>query len=67
MVARERADVTKELDKISQNVVTVALEKSQDLIKSVLVYFIIFILVIFFAPFAIGYRIGKKVAKKQAD
>jgi len=65
MVARERANVTKELDKISQNVVAVAFEKTQALIKGTLFYFIILILVIFFAPFAVGYQIGKKVTRKK--
>lgn len=61
IVNHERELFAQDLDKISQDVVTLALEKLIQLIKSTIVYFILFILVIFFAPLGLGYILGKKV------
>ncbi|MCY9851160.1 chemotaxis protein [Vibrio mediterranei] len=67
IVNQERVLFAQDLDKISQDVVTLAVEKLIQLIKSTIVYFILFILVIFFAPLGLGYILGKKVqARKES-
>ncbi|MDG3086828.1 chemotaxis protein [Vibrio hannami] len=64
MVSEQRALMTKDLDKLSKDVVSLAIQELTRLIKDVLIYFILFVLVIFFAPFGLGFFIGKKVGKK---
>ena len=65
IVAKERAQFTQDLDRVSQDVVALAIDKLMDLIKGVIIYFILFILVVFFAPLGIGYWLGKRTAVKQ--
>lgn len=60
IVNSERELFAQDLDKISQDVLTLAVEKLIQLIKSTIVYFILFILVIFFAPLGLGYALGKR-------
>ncbi len=71
MVARERAEIAliisaerekfaQDIDKVSQDVITLAIDKLVELIKSTIVYFVIFIVAIFFAPLALGYMLGKR-------
>lgn len=60
VVAEQRAMLTQDMDKLSKDVVILAIQELTKLIKSVLIYFILFVLVIFFAPFALGYFVGKK-------
>lgn len=71
MVARERAEIAliisaerekfaQDIDKVSQDVITLAIDKLVELIKSTVVYFVIFIVVIFFAPLGLGYMLGKR-------
>lgn len=78
MVARERAEIalivsaerekfTQDLDKVSQDVLTLAMDKLVELIKSTIIYFVLFIVAIFFAPLGLGYLLGKRsVVKKSA-
>lgn len=77
MVARERAEIaliisaerekfTQDLDKVSQDVLTLAMDKLVELIKSTIVYFVLFIVAIFFAPLGLGYLLGKRSAVKKA-
>lgn len=78
MVARERAKVAlilsaerekfaQNLDTISQDVITLAMDKVVELIKSTIIYFILFIVAIFFAPLGLGYMLGKRSAVKKAS
>lgn len=65
IVNSERELFAQDLDKISQDVLTLAVEKLIQLIKSTIVYFILFILVIFFAPLGLGYALGKRARVKK--
>ncbi|WP_234494211.1 chemotaxis protein [Vibrio maritimus] len=65
IVNSERELFAQDLDKISQDVLTLAVEKLIQLIKSTIVYFILFILVIFFAPLGLGYALGKRAQVKK--
>ncbi|USD66076.1 chemotaxis protein [Vibrio sp. SCSIO 43136] len=62
VVAEQRTLMTEDLEKLSKEVVALALQELTKLIKGVLIYFILFVLVIFFAPFGLGYFVGKKVS-----
>ncbi|MEZ8166569.1 chemotaxis protein [Vibrio tasmaniensis 1F-187] len=64
IVTSERELFTQDLDRVSQEVVVLAIDKLMDLIKGVIIYFILFILVVFFAPLGIGYWLGKRTANK---
>ena len=64
IVTSERELFTQDLDRVSQEVVVLAIDKLMDLIKGVIIYFILFILVVFFAPLGIGYWLGKRTASK---
>ncbi|MGB1320476.1 MAG: chemotaxis protein [Vibrio gallaecicus] len=65
IVSKERAQFTQDLDRVSQDVVVLAIDKLMDLIRGVLIYFILFILIVFFAPLGIGYWLGKRATVKQ--
>lgn len=65
IVSQEREKLTQDLDQVTQNVLTLAVDKAIDLIKSTIIYFILFILAIFFAPLGLGYFLGKRSAIKQ--
>ncbi|MDD9196459.1 chemotaxis protein [Aliivibrio sp. S3MY1] len=65
IVSQEREKFTQDLDKVSQDVLTLAVDKIIDLIKSTIIYFILFILTIFFAPLGLGYFLGKRAAIKK--
>jgi len=64
IVTKERALFTEDLDRLSQDVVTLAIDKLMELIKSTIIYFVLFILVVFFAPLSVGYWLGKKSGNK---
>jgi hypothetical protein len=64
IVTSERELFTQDLDRVSQEVVVLAIDKLMELIKGVIIYFILFILVVFFAPLGIGYWLGKRTANK---
>ncbi|MCG9551908.1 chemotaxis protein [Vibrio sp. Isolate31] len=64
IVTSERELFTQDLDRVSQEVVVLAIDKLMALIKGVIIYFILFILVVFFAPLGIGYWLGKRTANK---
>ena len=64
IVTSERELFTQDLDRVSQEVVVLAIDKLMELIKGVIIYFILFILVAFFAPLGIGYWLGKRTANK---
>ncbi|KLV02111.1 chemotaxis protein [Photobacterium aphoticum] len=73
MVARERQEIaliidqqrtqfTQDINQASQEVVDLAMTKLIELIKSTILYFVLFIGVIFFAPLGLGYYLGKRSA-----
>lgn len=64
IVSEQRQMLTQELDQVSQDVLTLAMDKLIELIKSTIIYFILFILAIFFAPLGLGYMLGKRSAVK---
>ncbi|MEZ8155800.1 chemotaxis protein [Vibrio splendidus] len=64
IVTSERELFTQDLDRVSQEVVVLAIDKLMALIKSVIIYFILFILVVFFAPLGIGYWLGKRTINR---
>ncbi|CAH7133445.1 Methyl-accepting chemotaxis protein [Vibrio chagasii] len=64
IVTSERELFTQDLDRVSQEVVVLAIDKLMELIKGVIIYFILFILVVFFAPLGIGYWLGKRTDNK---
>jgi len=64
VVAEQRAILTQDMDKLSKDVVSLAIQELTEMIKGVLIYFILFVLVIFFAPFGLGYFVGKRVQTK---
>ncbi|MEZ8119764.1 chemotaxis protein [Vibrio splendidus] len=64
IVTSERELFTQGLDRVSQEVVVLAIDKLMALIKSVIIYFILFILVVFFAPLGIGYWLGKRTINR---
>ncbi|WP_428775173.1 chemotaxis protein [Vibrio sp.] len=73
MVARERSEIaqiidserdklTQDLDRLSQQLVNLAMDKLIELVKSSIIYFIAFFIVIFLAPLILGYALGKRAA-----
>ena len=64
IVTSERELFTQDLDRVSQEVVVLVIDKLMELIKSVIIYFILFILVVFFAPLGIGYWLGKRTINR---
>ncbi|USD41957.1 chemotaxis protein [Vibrio sp. SCSIO 43135] len=64
IVATEREKFTQDIDKVSQDVLTLAMDKLVSLIKSTIIYFVLFIIAIFFAPLGLGYMLGKRAAVK---
>ncbi|OLQ89579.1 chemotaxis protein [Vibrio ponticus] len=62
IISHEREQLTRDLDHVSQQVVNLAMDKLIELIKSTILYFVLFILVIFFAPLGLGYMLGKRSA-----
>ncbi|MFN1618657.1 chemotaxis protein [Vibrio rotiferianus] len=62
IITNEREKFAQDLDHVSQEVVNLAMDKLIELVKSTIIYFILFILVIFFAPLVLGYTLGKRSA-----
>ncbi|ABZ77374.1 conserved hypothetical methyl-accepting chemotaxis protein [Shewanella halifaxensis HAW-EB4] len=74
MVARERAAAAVDLEQISQNAVEVVFQELTKTLKSLILYFVLFLLVVFFAPLGLGVWLGKRMqikklngSKKQID
>ncbi|PMH40607.1 chemotaxis protein [Vibrio sp. 10N.286.49.B3] len=65
IVTQQRTELVNDLDQASQNMIALAVDKLIQLIKSTIIYFILFILVIFFAPLGLGYALGKRAKKGQ--
>lgn len=64
IITHEREKFAQDMDRVSQEVVNLAMTKLIELVKSTIVYFILFIAAIFFAPLGLGYVLGKRSAVK---
>ncbi|MEK2059477.1 chemotaxis protein [Vibrio parahaemolyticus] len=64
IITHEREKFAQDMDRVSQEVVNLAMTKLIELVKSTIVYFILFIAAIFFAPLCLGYVLGKRAAVK---
>ncbi|HCE3217832.1 TPA: chemotaxis protein [Vibrio parahaemolyticus] len=64
IITHEREKFAQDMDRVSQEVVSLAMTKLIELVKSTIVYFILFIAAIFFAPLGLGYVLGKRAAVK---
>ncbi|HBH7918333.1 TPA: chemotaxis protein [Vibrio parahaemolyticus] len=64
IITHEREKFAQDMDRVSQEVVNLAMAKLIELVKSTIVYFILFIAAIFFAPLGLGYVLGKRAAVK---
>lgn len=68
MVARERAAVAVDLEQLSQHTVEVVFQEITKTLKSLILYFVLFLVVVFFAPLGLGVWLGKRMQlKKQAN
>ncbi|MCL1148011.1 chemotaxis protein [Shewanella marinintestina] len=65
MVARERAAAAVDLEQISQNAVEVVFQEITKTLKSLILYFVLFLVVVFFAPLGIGVWLGKRMQVKK--
>ncbi|QIR15615.1 chemotaxis protein [Shewanella aestuarii] len=66
MVARERVAAAANLDDISKHTVEVVFKELTNTLKSLILYFVLFLGVIFFAPLGLGVWLGKRMALKRA-
>ena len=64
IISHEREKFAQDLDHVAQEVVNLAMDKLIELVKSTILYFVLFIGVIFFAPLGLGYMLGKRSAVK---
>ncbi|MFW1208266.1 chemotaxis protein [Vibrio parahaemolyticus] len=64
IITHEREKFAQDMDRVSQEIVNLAMTKLIELVKSTIVYFILFIAAIFFAPLGLGYVLGKRAAVK---
>ncbi|EPS4449552.1 chemotaxis protein [Vibrio parahaemolyticus] len=64
IITHEREKFAQDMDRVSQEVVNLAMTKLIELVKSTIVYFILFIAAIFFAPLGLGYVLGKRAVVK---
>ncbi|CAE6907852.1 hypothetical protein ACOMICROBIO_FLGHMIGD_01885 [Vibrio sp. B1FLJ16] len=64
IITHEREQFAQDIDRVSQQVVDLAMNKVIELVKSTIIYFILFIVAIFFAPLGLGYLLGKRAIAK---
>ncbi|QDF66623.1 chemotaxis protein [Shewanella sp. SNU WT4] len=67
MVTREREAVAQNVDTLVQRTLEQAFAEVSGLIKSLILYIILFLLVVFFAPLGLGVWLGKRMATKKAS
>ncbi|PKG57432.1 MULTISPECIES: chemotaxis protein [unclassified Shewanella] len=67
MVTRERAAAAVDLEKISEQTVKVVFEEVTKTLKSLILYFVLFLLVVFFAPLGLGVWLGRRMQVKKQD
>ncbi|ANQ22173.1 chemotaxis protein [Vibrio natriegens] len=64
IITHEREKFAQDIDRVSQQVVDLAMTKLIELVRSTIIYFILFIIAIFFAPLGLGYVLGKRASVK---
>ncbi|MCJ8302954.1 chemotaxis protein [Shewanella sp.] len=67
MVARERIAAAANLDEISKHTVEVVFQELTKTLKSLILYFVLFLLVVFFAPLGLGVWLGRRMGNKKAS
>lgn len=67
MVSRERIAAAANLDEISKHTVKVVFQELTKTLKSLILYFVLFLVVVFFAPLGFGVWLGKKMSNKKAS
>ncbi|ABV36119.1 conserved hypothetical methyl-accepting chemotaxis protein [Shewanella sediminis HAW-EB3] len=67
MVARERVAAAANLDELSKHTVEVVFQELTKTLKSLILYFVLFLLVVFFAPLGLGVWLGKRMEVKKAQ
>jgi hypothetical protein len=67
MVTRERIAAAANLDDLSKHTVEVVFQELTHTLKSLILYFVLFLGVIFFAPLGLGVWLGKRMALKGKD
>lgn len=67
MVARERVAAAANLDELSKHTVKVVFQELTKTLKSLILYFVLFLVVVFFAPLGLGVWLGKRMEVKKAQ
>ncbi|MCL1048382.1 chemotaxis protein [Shewanella abyssi] len=67
MVSRERAAAAVDLEQISEQTVKVVFEEITKTLKSLILYFVLFLLVVFFAPLGLGVWLGKRMQRSAGN
>ncbi len=67
MVARERVAAAANLDELSKHTVEVVFQELTKTLKSLILYFVLFLVVVFFAPLGLGVWLGKRMESKKAQ
>jgi len=65
IITRERIAAAANLDDIAQHTIEVVFAQLTDLLKSLILYFVLFLLVVFFAPLGLGIWLGKRMTIKK--
>ncbi len=65
MVARERAAIAIDIERISQNAVEIVFQQLTKTLKSLILYFVLFLATVFFAPLCLGVWLGKRMQAKK--
>lgn len=64
ILSDQREALTQDLNTTSEHIVNLVMDKLIELIKSTILYFVLFIVCIFFAPLGLGYILGKRTQQK---
>lgn len=67
MVARERVAAAANLDELSKHTVEVVFQELTKTLKSLILYFVLFLVVVFFAPLGLGVWLGKRMEVKKTQ
>ncbi|WP_299787951.1 chemotaxis protein [uncultured Shewanella sp.] len=67
MVARERVAAAANLDELSKHTVEVVFQELTKTLKSLILYFVLFLFVVFFAPLGLGVWLGKRMEVKKTQ
>ncbi len=67
MVARERVAAAANLDELSKHTVEIVFQELTKTLKSLILYFVLFLVVVFFAPLGLGVWLGKRMESKKVQ